>query len=254
MSDPITQASELEIVNSLSSDQIKVPTQPVDVYIQEAENLLKWCTPDKETLLAKGLTPYYFDAMPFALAICRDAQASWAAEQKIKSDAAKAWQEQAPAAFVLRNQLLADFRYAFRNDTDLLKSVALIAEGSSNADMIQDLADLAALGNKNPAPLAAINFSNEKLTTASNLSSSLAVILAESNGDQNSENTTFLFRNKAYTHLKTLVDEIKACGKYAFRDDKARRKGYKSEFWRKKYINRAKAQKKEKTQLEQSKN
>jgi hypothetical protein len=254
MSDQITQASELGIVNALSSDQIKVPTQPVDVYIQESENLIKWCTPDKTILLAKGLNPYYFDAMPFALAICRDAQATWAAEQKIKSDAAKAWQEQSPAAFTLRNQLLADFRYAFRNDTDLLKSVALIAEGSSNADMIQDLADLAALGNKNPAPLAAINFPNRSLGYATTLSTSLAVVLAEANGDKNSENATLLFRNKAYTHLKTAVDEIKACGKYAFRGDKARLKGYKSAFWRKKYMNRAKAEKKEKTQVEQSKN
>jgi hypothetical protein len=236
MSDPISQTSELEIVNALPSDQIKVPTQPVEVYLQESENLLKWCTPDKDTLLAKGLNPYYFDAMPFALTICRNAQATWAAEQKIKSDAAKAWQEQSPAAFKLRDQLLADFRYAFRNDPDLLKSVALVAEGSSNADMIQDLADLAALGNKNPAPLAAINFSNRSLSYAVSLSGNLAVILAESNGDKNSENATLLFRNKAYSHLKTLVDEIKACGKYAFRKDKARRKGYKSDWEHKKYL------------------
>ena len=254
MSDPISQTSELEIVNSLSSDQIKVPTQPVDVYIQEAENLLKWCTPDKDTLLAKGLNSYYFDAMPFALSICRNAQATWAAEQKIKSDAAKAWQEQAPAAFVHRNQLLADFRYAFRNDPDLLKSVALIAEGSSNADMIQDLADLAALGDKNPTLLAAINFPNRSLGYAATLSTSLAVVLAEANGDKNSENATLILRNKAYSHLKTAVDEIKACGKYAFRDDKSRLKGYKSAFWRKKYMNRTKAEKKGKTQQELSKN
>jgi hypothetical protein len=247
MSDPITQASELEIVNSLSSDQIKVPTQPVDVYIQESENLLKWCTPDKTILLAKGLNPYYFDAMPFALAICRDAQATWAAEQKIKSDAAKAWQEQAPAAFVLRNQLVADFRYAFRNDTDLLKSVALIAEGSSNADMIQDLADLAALGNKNPTLLASINFPNRSLGYAASLSTSLAVVLAEANGDKNSENATLFFRNKAYTHLKTAVDEIKACGKYAFRGNKARLKGYKSDWEHKKYL-KLTAAKKEKNE------
>ena len=254
MSDQITQASELEIVNALPSDQIKVPTQPVDVFIQEAENQLKWCTPDKDTLIAKGLNPYYFDSMPFALAICREAQASWAAEQKIKSDAAKAWQEQSPAAYKLRDQLIADFRYAFRNDPDLLKAVALIAEGSSNADMIQDLADLAALGNKNLPLLAAINFNNRYLGTATNTSTNLALVLAEANGDKNSENATLLFRNKAYSHLKTKVDEIRVCGKYVFRNDKSRLKGYKSAFWRKKYMNRTKAEKKEKNQIEQAKN
>jgi hypothetical protein len=236
MSETISMMSVLEAVNSLPSDQVKIPNQPVDIYIQEAENLLQWSLPDKEMLLAKGLDPFLFDAMPFSLSICRDAQAKWAAEQKLKSDATKAWQEQAPIGYALRDQLLADFRYAFRKDKELLKSVALIAEGTGNADMIQDLADLAALGKLNPIPLAAINFNIQQIDTATSLSSTLSGLLATSNGDKKTENAIFLFRNKAFTYLKNIVDEIRDCGKYAFRNIKLRRKGYKSDYLHKKYL------------------
>jgi hypothetical protein len=246
MADSITLTTELEKVNALSADQIKIPAQPVDVFLQEAENLFTWCTADKDALLARGLNPYYFDAFSFALAICRDAQAKWASEQKLKSDAAKAWSEQAPDGFALRDQLLNDFRYAYRKDNQLLKSVALIAEGSTNADMIQDLADLSALGKAHPNELTTIHFDLTKLDTAATLSSTLAGVLAASNGDKKSEKAELLLRNKAYSHLKEIVDEIRDCGKYVFLANEARLKGYKSDFWHKKYLNREKADKKEK--------
>lgn len=254
MADSNFQISELEVINAIPSDQIKSPTQPVDVFLQEAENLFIWCTTDKDTLLAKGLNPYYFDAFPFALAICRDAQAKWTSEQKLKSDASKAWSEQAPTGFALRDQLLMDFRYAYRKDNELLKSVALIAEGSTNADMIQDLADLSALGKAHTAELTAIHFDFTKLDTAATLSSTLAGVLAASNGDKKSEKAELLLRNRAYTHVKEIVGEIRDCGKYAFNDNEVRLKGYKSDFWHRKYLDRAKAEKKEKTGSETATN
>jgi hypothetical protein len=47
--------------------------------------------------------------------------------------------------------------------------------------------------------------------TKSNCVDELANLLAEANGD------------KAYTHLKELVDEIREAGKYVFRNDKNKR-------------------------------
>jgi hypothetical protein len=249
MADTITQTSELEVINALSADQIKIPAQPVDVFLQESENLLTWCTADKNTLLAKGLGTYYFDAFPIALTICRDAQAQWASEQKLRSDAAQAWSEQAPDGYDLRNQLLNDFRYAYRKDSELLKSVVLIAEGSTNADMIQDLADLSALGKAHSDELTAIHIDLAKLDTAATLSSTLAGVLAASNGDKKSEKAGLLMRNKAYSHLKEIVDEIRDCGKYTFRDNEARLKGYKSDWEHKRYLKQV-ASKKEKKEGE----
>jgi len=57
--------------------------------------------------------------------------------------------------------------------------------------------------------LTAIKFSNRTLSYAVTLSSNLAVVLAEANGDKNSENATPVFRNKAFTHLKPLLMKSK---------------------------------------------
>jgi hypothetical protein len=44
-----------------------------------------------------------------------------------------------------------------------------------------------------------------------------------------------IMRDRAYTHLKQLVDEIRAYGKYAFWNDEEKQKRYSSEYQRQKY-------------------
>ncbi len=46
-------------------------------------------------------------------------------------------------------------------------------------------------------------------------------------------------RDKAFTHLKEAVDEIRAAGKYVFKNDPERFKGYMSQYFRKQYASRA---------------
>jgi len=70
--------------------------------------------------------------------------------------------------------------FAFRNHGDVKKKVMRIREGGSNADMVQDLLDLAVLGEKYPEPLAAIHFDMEKLSQARELSHSMSELLAAS--------------------------------------------------------------------------
>ena len=40
-------------------------------------------------------------------------------------------------------------------------------------------------------------------------------------------------RDKAYTHLKQAVDEVRECGQYVFWRNEARLKGYSSRYFRK---------------------
>jgi hypothetical protein len=51
--------------------------------------------------------------------------------------------------------------------------------------------------------------------------------------DKANPNASKIIRDKAYTYMKALVDEIREAGKYVFRNDKNRLKGYSSEYWRK---------------------
>jgi hypothetical protein len=235
MSDTITQASALEAIQSLTADQIKIPTIPVNIYLQEATDLYEWCLPDKPKLIKADLDETILDSLPLRTALCREAQAKWSVQQKMKQEAAKAWNEQSPAGFELRDQLIYDFEYAFRNSSDLMKTMALIKKGSSNALKIQSLSALSMLGKKYSEPLVKINFDLSQLDTAKALCESLVSLLAMVNNEKKTSNVTLDFRNRTYSYLKIAVDEVRMCGKYLFRKDETRLIGYKSEHLRKEY-------------------
>ena len=125
------------------------------------------------------------------------------------------------------------YRFAYRNDPVILGRVPAIDDGGGHADMIQDLNDLAVLGRENADPLTAINYDMAKLENAATLADEMAEVLATANGDKAEQNESKLTRDRGYTHLKELVDEVREAGKYLFWRNPQRLKGYSSEYWRK---------------------
>ena len=95
-----------------------------------------------------------------------------------KQETGKKWKEGSQEVFELRNLLLHEFRYAYRNDEYLLGRVNAIAGRQSYAALIQDLNDLSVLGKNNPAQLKAINFDLARLDTTAELAKEMAAILA----------------------------------------------------------------------------
>lgn len=95
------------------------------------------------------------------------------------------------------------------------------------------------MGKANPEPLTSIGFDATKPDTAAPRSDEMAELLATANSDKAEQNESKLIRDKAYTHFKELVDEIREAGKYVFRNDKNRLKGYSSSYWRKLHRNQS---------------
>lgn len=213
------------------------PTMPVDVYLQEAENLSKWSLMDAALLATVGITAEMIGELSLRAGALREAQSVWFKDRNSQLEAQRLWTEQSPVAFDLRDELVHAFRYAYRNDTALSARVSEIAEGGSNSDMIQDLNDLAVLGKNNPAPLQAIGFVMDKLDVAAETSNRMAELLAAANGDKSLQNETKMIRDKAFTFLKKQVDEIRAAGKYVFWKNEKRLQGYGSEYLRQKNRN-----------------
>ncbi len=127
------------------------------------------------------------------------------------------------------------FRYAFCNEPTLLNSVADISKGSNIPNMIQDLNDLAVLGRNNLEPLLKIGFEEEKLAIAADMSIQLADLRAIVNGDKYNPRFNREIRDAMYTLLKQCVNEINECGKFVFRNDPIRLKGYSSQYTRNLY-------------------
>jgi hypothetical protein len=107
-----------------------------------------------------------------------------------------------------------------------------IAEGGGHDDMVQDLMSLSLLGQKNTGLLEKINFDLTELVTAATLSKTLSDLLALNNDGQEKDSPEKDLRDRAFTHLKKAVDEIRLYGKAEFWREPDRLKGYSSEYHR----------------------
>ena len=213
---------------AIPDEEVKTPDMPVNVAIQENENLYLWSLDDKTELMGAGLPETTIDSLTVRNGACRTAEAMWKREQHTPQDAQKEWEERSPAAYELHGRLLHTFRYAYRNDQRLLKKVSDIADGSGDADMIQDLSNLAALGEDNPEPLALINFDVTLLQQAATTADELAIVLARANGEKEIDSQVKITRDRAYSYMQQAANEIKNCGRYVFWKDEDRLKGYRN--------------------------
>lgn len=148
MSSAEDYAAKIAAIEAIADDQVKSPNMQVDVFLQEAENTVKWAQDDKDKLIAAGLDWTLVDDMPVRAGALREAQSLWYKERFARKDAQKEWNEKSPDAYDLRDTLLHVFRYAFRNVPDLTSRINAIADGAGHADMIQDLNDLSLVSTR----------------------------------------------------------------------------------------------------------
>jgi hypothetical protein len=221
-------------LNAIDTRKTSYPKIPVATALQEAEDLFVWCQEDKAQLERAGLNWQIPSGLPKRAAVCRYLQSLWEKETKIYSSVQREWKQKSTEGFALRNELLRHFNFAFRNHPGILSQVKLISKGSSNADMIQDLSDLAALGTEHSKYLQSIGIDPELFRKAGILLGELAVLLAKYNGEMKEGNYKMkVLRNKAFLYLKEAMDEIRETGKYVFRNDDERYRGYISYYYKK---------------------
>lgn len=218
-------------IAAVKSEEIKKPNIPFDIFLQESENLFQWCKDDKEMLAKCGLDVSLIDKLPLLSGACREAQARWVKENKTKKAAEISWRKEYPAALNLRNELIHDFRFAFRKNPGLLEKIANIEKGNSYADFVQDLNDLSVLGIAHLALVTKTGRTRESLENAALLASRIAELLATVNSEKQINAGFLEIRNKAYTLLKNAVDEIRECGRFVFWRNPERLKGYSSAYW-----------------------
>lgn len=223
----------LAVITTIKPAEVLAPNMPIDVFVQEAENLYHWCKDDQAALTLTGLDWTLALSLPARSGACREAQSLWIKERNTRKQSEQDWKEQAPEAFDLRDQLIHAFRFAFRKHEGLLARVEEIAQGDTNSDMVQDLNDLSVLGKANTDLLTKINFDLTLLDKAADLSDRMGDLLGATNGEHKKDSEAMVIRDKAYTLLKQAVDEIRECGKFVFWRNPDRLKGYFSEHWQK---------------------
>ena len=142
-------------------------------------------------------------------------QSIWRSLRFAKSEAQRKYSEKSPAAYDLRDTIVHHMLFAYRRTPDVLARVQSIAEGTGDADMLQDLSGLAVLGRTYPEPLAAINFDATLIDRAGATCEALSPLLAQAAGEAAEDSAAKLNRDRAYTYLKEAVDEIRAFDRYS---------------------------------------
>lgn len=220
------------LFSAITGNALKKPNIPVHIYLQEAQNLRERANRDKDVLLGAGFDWSLVESLPTRIGALQVAESNWFNERDKREAAQLRWSQEAPEAYALRDRLLRSMRYAYRNDAALMAKVHEIAEGTSHADMLQDLSDIATLGRDFSAPLVAIKLDLAELDQAQDKAAELGVLLAQVVGDKTEDNQPRLVRDQAFTLLKQAVDEIRACGQYVFWDNERVRDEYVSDYQR----------------------
>jgi len=220
----------LEAIQSIPMKEVKKPAIPVAIYIQEAEELAAWSTDDAEKLKHAGLPADAIDELRIRAGALKEAQTVW----KQNRSKSHPWLKQKLIATELRNSLLRDFRYAFREDKSLQSRLAQIAKGNGYANMIQDLNDLAVLGSNQLKLLNTIGFEASKLEQAAAMSIESSALWADYQQIQTNGGPGRYLRDQAYVYLKIMVDKVRSCGQYVFPEQHERYHGYCSTYLRQK--------------------
>jgi len=213
-------------IESLSSNLVKLPSQPIDDFVASIETLAVNANKDRDALTAAGMDATLIDDLVSLSGALRHCQALWMSEYRARQEAQKEWLEQSPLAYELRDELLHHFSFAYREYDDINKKVMRIREGASHADMVQDLVELAILGEKYPDPLTAINFDLASLEQARTVSHTMSELLAAANGAAGTASENKTMRDKAFTLLFEKAKTIREYGQYVFWRDESKKENY----------------------------
>jgi len=213
-------------IEAVPSKAVKLPNQPIDECTAQAETLATEAGKDKVLLEQAGLNVTLIDDLVPLSGALRYCQAQWMSEYRARQDAQKEWLEQSPVAYELRDEILHHYSFAYRQYPEIRKKVTRIREGAGHADMIQDLLELAVLGDKNPEPLTAIGFDTTLTDQAQSCSRNMATLLATANGSKDDSSEIKLLRDKAYTLLAERISTIREYGRYVFWRNEERKEKY----------------------------
>lgn len=216
---------KLPLLLAIPDNLIVKPRVSIRTIVMEAENLVYRANQDRHLLAAANFDITLIDDLPVRAAALREAEAIWNEKRITTDDTWKELNKQISVAKELLKKIKKSMQYAFGDRPDLLKTLQSIHKNSRREMIIQNLNDLSILGNQNEDLLKAINFKTDLLVQATKLAPVIAQLLASAKGNKTLIHTRNI-RDRAYTHLKMAMAQIRHCGRYVFAQDKERLRGY----------------------------
>ncbi len=223
----------IDQINARTEESNHKINMALATYIGEAETAVQVATEDSEQLSASGYDLTKISLISNLTVALREVQSLWELQRFETIADKKTWNNKVTSASDFQEFCLHAMEFAFRDDEYLLGRVEAIREGGGDANLVQDLNDISVLALEHSQLFAHIKFDMVHFTTAASLSEELSKQLAQKQSLTGSSELRER-RDKAYSWLSELIDELYACGQYVFWKDLERKKLYSSAFLRRK--------------------
>jgi len=232
MSQKLSPLLSLDDLKNLPLNRVKVCTIPIGIYLQEAENLHTRLLIDKPLLEAVGLPADISPILLNRIELLRTAESHWQEHANQREQAMQSWKEAAVVMHAFYRNLLDQMAFAFRKKPELLSRVTHMKQARSHAAIIQNILNLSVLGHAHQQALIAINFDLNLLDQAASMADRNAGLHGKANAFRNGYSEGRKIRDRAYTILKEVVDEVRQYGKFVFRDQPELVRSYASKYKR----------------------
>jgi hypothetical protein len=210
-------SSETKALRALPASMAVNPDFPVADVMQEARELEKTLKKVGAVLLSRSDLPKTTaHDLSARLALLDRAEDAWQDARKIA--APKDVRRLREEGETLRKDALAALRYFARDDSDTQIAVESVAHGTGDVDLVDDLRKLSALVRAHASILKKAELPKKADKTLADAAKALADAAAERATDADAAELIDL-RNRAYWHLRDLMDTIRAAGRYVFRND-----------------------------------
>jgi len=225
---------KLDTLMSIPADKVLHPgPEPVHVFLQEACNLYIASLDDMEFLLTGGLRREFIEDLPARISALREAEGLWMASQTTEADVKQFRADKIAEARLFRERLLRTLRFVHGDNQILMRLYSAARRDKSSAALVQSLYDLAAAGRElmpgKPDSIITPGLLDEAVEKAA----ALAKILAGGATEKLAGSRELNIRNRAYTHLREAVDEIRRHGQFVFHENPVMKKRYSSDYMRK---------------------
>jgi hypothetical protein len=208
------------VFDEIREDHIKNPGMPAKHYMQQCLALHQRLEKEKETLAAGGMALDVVAKIPAMVGACRETFSQHSMITFPDNTSQRAFAVAYKECEALLYDLIEAMRYAFRNYPELIARIRIIKEGSSYADAIQDLNDVAVLGRENRELLEAVNYDTSTIDQAARLAKTLGELRAKATVDNSTDPTLRLNRARSFSLLKSTIDELALQARFILRADK----------------------------------
>lgn len=201
---------------ALAANSVSPPQIPVYHLLGEARALEKVVAKHAAELRRVGVESALIQSVGARADLLSDAQGELALVGKSKRTKAERLLEQ--TSIELRRDMIADGRYALRDDADAQATLTHVQEGEGLDDLVQDLRDMSGFHRRYASALAKVGVdAAAKSKKATELAGALGDSLAGRRTSDAEERSAFDLRNRAATYLTLAMRELRDAGAYAFR-------------------------------------